>query len=164
MKKYKVALFIGRFQPFHNGHLYSLKKCLEIAEKVTIMVAKSNVSGTQDDPWNAQIREQMVKAVVSSEKIEKKVTQIVSSPDNPSDKVWLTQVIEKVGTFDVAVSNNQWVLSIFKEAGYETYESGLFNRDELEGVKIRAMMREGDESWKSRVPEKVLREIDMSAI
>jgi nicotinamide mononucleotide adenylyltransferase len=44
------------------------------------------------------------------------------------------------------------------------YESGLFNRDELEGVKIRKMMRSGDEKWKSRVPKEVLGQIDMSAI
>jgi nicotinamide-nucleotide adenylyltransferase len=156
MKKYKVALFIGRFQPFHNGHLYSLKKCLEIADEVVVLVAKSNVSGTEGDPWNAPTRESMVKAVIKGEAIETKVTKIVSSPDNPSDAVWLDQVLETAGEFDVVVSNNPWVLSIFKEAGYAVAESGLFNRDELEGIKIREMMRRGDESWKLRVPEVVL--------
>lgn len=156
MSKYKVALFIGRFQPFHNGHLYSLKKCLEIADSVIVLVAKSNVSGTEGDPWNAPQREKMVRAVIKGEGIEKKVTKIVSAPDNPSDAVWLEQVLETVGDFDVVVSNNPWVLSIFKGAGYAVAESGLYNRDELEGVKIREMMKKGNESWKLRVPEVVL--------
>jgi len=51
-----------------------------------------------------------------------------------------------------------------EEAGCEVMESGLFNRDELEGVKIREMMRAGDEGWKLRVPKEMLGQIDMSAI
>jgi nicotinamide mononucleotide adenylyltransferase len=51
-----------------------------------------------------------------------------------------------------------------REAGYVIYQTGLFKRDELEGVKIREMMRRGDERWKLRVPEEVLGKIDMSAI
>lgn len=150
--KYKVALFIGRFQPFHKGHLYSLKKCLEIAEKVTVVVAKSNVSGTQDDPWDAQVRERMIQAVVKNEGLENQVVKVVSCPDNPSDSVWLSDILKKAGKFDIVVSNNEWVLSIMRGAGYRVIESGLYNRDELEGVKIREMMRRGDEGWKLRVP------------
>ncbi len=164
MKKYKVALFIGRFQPFHNGHLYSLEKCLEIAEKVTIVVAKSNVSETKDDPWDYKLRKMMVCEVIRGERIEERVERICSCPDNPSDKVWLREIKKRAGKFDIVVSNNPWVLSIFKEAGYETSESGLYNRDELEGVKIREMMRGGDERWKLRVSKEVLGQIDVSAV
>jgi len=153
MSKYKVALFIGRFQPFHNGHLYSLLKCLEIADKVTIVVAKSNISGTQNDPWDYRLRKMMVCEVVRANGMQDKIQRICSCPDNPSDKVWLSELKKRAGKFDVVVSNNEWVLSIMKGVGYQVFESGLYNRDELEGVKIRAMMRSGDEKWKSRVPD-----------
>lgn len=164
MKKYKTALFIGRFQPFHNGHLYSLEKCLEVAEQVVIVVAKSNVSGTQDDPWHYKIRKMMVCEVVQKKGVQDRIARICSCPDNPSDQVWLREIKKRAGEFDIIVSNNPWVLKIFKEAGYATYESGLYNRDELEGVKIRTMMRAGDDKWKLRVPEEVISQIDMSAI
>lgn len=164
MKKYKIALFIGRFQPFHKGHLYSLKKCLEIAEKVTIVVAKSNVAGTKDDPWDYKLRKMMVCEVVRAKMLDTRVEKIVSCPDNPSDTVWLGEIIKRAGRFDVVVSNNEWVLSIFKEAEYHVVESGLHNREELEGIKIREMMRAGDEQWKLRVPKEVVGQIDMSAV
>lgn len=156
MKKYKVALFIGRFQPFHNGHLYSLNKCLEIADKAIVVVAKSNVSGTENDPWDYRLRKTMVCSVIRALKIEDKIVKIVSCPDNPSDQVWLREIKKRTGKFDVVVSNNDWVLSIFREAGYRVHESGLHNREELEGVKIREMMRKGDEGWKNRVPVEIL--------
>ncbi len=164
MKKYKVALFIGRFQPFHNGHLYSLEKCLEIADKVTIVVAKSNVSGTQDDPWDYRIRKMMVCEVVRGMGLESRIEKIVSCPDNPSDKKWVTDIKKRAGKFDVVVSNNEWTLNALKDAGYEVIQQGLYNRDELEGVKIREMMRRGDEGWKLRVPKEILGQIDVSAI
>lgn len=156
MKKYKIALFIGRFQPFHNGHLYSLEKCLETAEKVIIAVGSSQESRTENNPWGYKVRKQMICAVVNEKRITDRIEKICSCPDNPSDKKWVSEIKKRAGKFDVVVSNNEWTIKVMKEAGYEVVESGLFNRDELEGVKIREMMRRGDERWKKRVPEIVL--------
>jgi nicotinamide-nucleotide adenylyltransferase len=156
MIQYRTALFIGRFQPFHKGHLYSLLKCLEIAEQVTIVVAKANVSGTQDDPWDARTRKMMICDVVRSEGIESKIAHIFSCPDYPSDSKWVSEIKKRAGEFDVVVSNNPWVFDLMKAQGYATYQTGLFNREELEGQKIRALMRAGEQSWKERVPEVVI--------
>jgi nicotinamide-nucleotide adenylyltransferase len=156
MKQYRTALFIGRFQPFHNGHLYSLRKCLELADSVIIGVGSSQESGTEDNPWNYMVRKQMVCEVVRTLGIENRITRIFSCPDYPSDKRWVSEVLKRAGEFDVVVSNNVWTLNALKDAGYATVETGLFNRDELEGVKIRAMMRKGDTYWQKRIPEVVL--------
>ena len=164
MKKYKTALFIGRFQPFHNGHLYSLKKCLDIAEKVVVAVGSSQESGTENNPWGYKIRKQMVCEVVRELGVDARIARICSCPDNPSDKAWLADLIRRAGYFDVVVSNNDWVLSIFKESGYPVYESGLHNRDELEGVKVRALMRAGDEGWRKRVSSGVVELFDNNDI
>lgn len=160
MKEFKVALFIGRFQPFHNGHLFSLKKCLELADEVIVGVGSSQESGTENNPWNFETRKMMVETLSG---VSRKV-KIVAIPDNPSDQIWLQEVKRLAGKFDVVVSNNDWVLSIMKSAGYTVFETGLYNRDELEGVKIRAMMRAGEEGWKLRVPEEVAGQIDVSAV
>lgn len=155
MKKYKVALFIGRFQPFHNGHLFSLNKCLEIADRVIVGVGSSQESGTESNPWNFETRKLMIESVLRGPTLRGSSSQVVGIPDNASDEIWLQDLVKSVGEFDVVVSNNDWVLSIMKSAGYEVVESGLFNREELEGVKIREMMRKGDEGWKLRVPGSV---------
>lgn len=156
MRKYSVALFIGRFQPFHNGHLYSLEKCLEIADKVVLAVGSSQESGTESNPWGYKLRKQMVCEVVRNNGWMERVERICSCPDNPSDAVWLREIKKRAGKFDVVVSNNEWTLKVMKEAGYEVVQSGLFKRDELEGVKIRELMKKGDESWEERVPVEVV--------
>ena len=151
MYKYRVALFIGRFQPFHKGHLYSLKKCFELADQVIVGIGSSQESGTENNPWDFEAR----KAMIESLDLQGDSLKVVALPDYPDDEVWLKEVKERVGNFNVVVSNNEWVLSIMQKAGYKTVETGLFNREELEGVKIRVLMRAGDMNWKLRVPKEV---------
>lgn len=161
---YKTALFIGRFQPFHNGHLYSLNKCLEIAEQVTILVAKAEAAGEENDPWGVRDRKRMVCEVVRAQKLDERIAHIVSCTDYPSDARWLSEVKKRVGEFGVVVSNNDWTLRVFREAGYAVRESGLHNRDELEGVKVRKLMREGNGQWRERVPKEVVKLFDNNDI
>lgn len=156
-KQHKTALFIGRFQPFHNGHFYSLRKCLEIAGGVIVGIGSSQESGTLDNPWDYETRKKMVEVVRRGLGLQGESLKVVALPDYPSDEEWIKETVECVGAFDVVVSNNEWTLSVFREAGYPVLASGLYRRDELEGKKIREMMREGDERWRLRVPEQVVR-------
>lgn len=162
--KYRTALFIGRFQPFHKGHVYILRKCLELAEQVVILVAKAEAVGEVNDPWSVRERKRMVCEVVRGMKVEDRVGKIVSCPDYPSDKKWLAEVKKRVGEFDIVVSNNEWTLRVFKDAGYQTVESGLHNRDELEGVKVRALMRTNRKEWRERVPVEIAEMFDKNEI
>ncbi|TXH01671.1 MAG: hypothetical protein E6R05_05330 [Candidatus Moraniibacteriota bacterium] len=161
---YKNALFIGRFQPFHNGHLYILQKCLELAERVVILVAKAEAQGEENDPWGVSDRKRMVCEAIRQIGVEKRVTHIFSCPDYPSDKKWLSEVKKRVGAFDVVVSNNEWTLGVFRNAGYTVVESGLHNREELEGVKVRKLMREGKVQWRERVPREIVKLFDNNDI
>lgn len=161
MRKYRVALFIGRFQPFHNGHLYSLKKCLEIAQQVIVGIGSSQTSGTEDNPWDYETRKKMVESVV-----EGLSAQVVALPDLFDDHKWGDQIVsllqqKGLETSDVVgVGNNDWTNRIFRSIGIDVYETGLYKRDELEGIKIRELMKNNDVSWKKRVPERVVQLVE----
>lgn len=161
MQKHKVALFIGRFQPFHKGHLYGLKKCLEVGERVLIGIGSSNVALTKDNPYSEDLRRDMIYKVIEKYIDSEKVIDVIAIKDIPSDSEWVEEVESMIYDLGfknyevVVVSNNEWVTKLLGQAGFATHQTGLFNRDELEGVKIREMMRAGDEGWKSRVPEEV---------
>lgn len=124
------------------------------------MVGSSQEQGTENNPWSYEQRERMVQDVVKDNGLQDVVVKIVGVPDNPSDVAWLANVREIVPEFDVVISNNEWVLSIFREAGVETIESGLYNRDELEGVKIRGLIKANNRSWVSRVPKVIYKLIE----
>ncbi|MEI8232561.1 MAG: adenylyltransferase/cytidyltransferase family protein [bacterium] len=159
MKEYKVALFVGRFQPFHNGHLFSLNKCLELADTVMVGIGSSQESGTENNPWDFETRKKMVESLKESLKV-------VAIPDVYDDQKWGEQILDVIKNANcepgevVGVGNNEWTNRILKSVGIEVYESGLYNRDELEGIKIRKLIKENDPSWKSRVPENVLKSLE----
>lgn len=159
MKKYKIALFIGRFQPFHKGHLYSLNKCFELAEKVIVGVGSSQESGTDKNPWNYEQRKRMIESL--GEKIE-----IVGVPDLFNDEKWGGQIIDLIGQYGyqpsevVGVGNNEWTNRIMRSRGIAVHETGLYQRDELEGIKIRELIKRQDTNWRDRVPSSVVKYIE----
>jgi nicotinamide mononucleotide adenylyltransferase len=44
-----------------------------------------------------------------------------------------------------------------KQIGVEVYETGLYKRDELEGIKIRKLMKENNDEWRRRLPTAVVK-------
>lgn len=150
MKKYKTGLIIGRFQPLHNGHVYLIKKALEICEKVIIGIGSSNMDNV-DNPWRYDMRKMMIEELIKYESLQNKITKIFPSPDIADDTKWLEDVLGKVGKFDIVIGNNDWVNGIFASHGYKVLRVDYFRRDELEGQLIRKLMRE-NKKWEDRVP------------
>lgn len=92
-KKFDAIVYIGRFQPFHNGHLQTLKIALEQANEVIILLGSSNRACNIRNPWNSFQRESMIRAVLKDEGIHQKSVKIVPIDDFPyNDELWLTQV------------------------------------------------------------------------
>lgn len=57
---YKLAVYIGRFQPFHKGHLQMLQYGLSIAERVLVLVGSSNAAPSPKNPWSYDDRRRMI--------------------------------------------------------------------------------------------------------
>ncbi len=60
MSDKKYAAFLGRYQPFHNGHDYIVKQALEDGKSVWIAIRDTPV--TESDPYTAQERLDMISA------------------------------------------------------------------------------------------------------
>mgnify|MGYP001617726433 CR=1 FL=1 len=146
----KVGLVVGRFQPFHKGHLYLIEKALESADKIIIAVGSSNISN-EDNPLSYNTRVKMLKKVIAQEGIAKRVIKIVASPDDPSDDAWLKELLENAGRFDIAFGNNDWTNDILEKAGYKVTGIRFLNRKIYQGVIIRKLFKKGKD-WEERVP------------
>ncbi len=165
-RKWKLALFVGRFQPFHKGHLYSLKKACEVGERVVVVVGSLQEEGTENNPFGFEIRKKMVECAVKEGGLEELVAGVYGVADFERDQEWVRRVGLVVSGFGcaeadcVVVGNNSWTNEVLARAGYGVFECGHYRRDELEGVKIREMMRAGDGAWEERVPGCVVRIIN----
>ena len=55
------ALFIGRFQPFHNAHLADVRDILKKADEIVIGIGSSQEKTTKDNPFSYNERKAMIK-------------------------------------------------------------------------------------------------------
>lgn len=62
--KYDVAVLIGRFQPFHNGHAFLLAKALEQAAQVVIVLGSAYAARNAKNPFTWQERAAMIVATL----------------------------------------------------------------------------------------------------
>lgn len=154
-KKYAVGLVVGRFQPFHNGHLYLLRQALEQAEQLVIGIGSSNVSN-HDNPYFLTKRKKAIQEVIKRENLGKRIKSIISLPDIPDDDEWARRTLSKSGKVDVIISNNDSGVNVFFEKlGIPILRFSYYDREHLEGVKIRKLMR-GGEKWEDRIPQYLL--------
>ena len=62
--QHKAVVYIGRFQPFHNGHLALLLRALELGEKVVVVLGSSFRSRNTKNPLTWQERSAMIRLAV----------------------------------------------------------------------------------------------------
>ncbi len=154
------AFMVGRFQPFHNGHLAAIKKILSENSSVIIGIGSAQYSHTLKDPFTAGERHLMISSALENEGIFK--FYLVPIEDVNSNPLWVSHVKALTPTFDKVYTNNPLVRRLFKESGYPVESMSLMNRASWSGTHIRkAMLNDGE--WKKYVPtvvSEIVEEID----
>jgi len=59
---YDYLVFIGRFQPLHNGHVHVINEALGHARKVIVLVGSSNVARSPRNPFTYDERRTMIES------------------------------------------------------------------------------------------------------
>jgi nicotinamide-nucleotide adenylyltransferase len=153
------ALFIGRFQPIHIGHVEAIKHILSENDELIIVVGSAQYSHTFDNPFTAGERIEMVRMALEEAGIDLRKVLIIPVPDVGSHSMWVAHVKSLTPSFQTVYTNNPLVTQLFMEAGYEVKPIEMFRRNELIATRIRKMMVE-DEDWRALVPKSVAQFID----
>jgi len=151
------ALFIGRFQPFHFGHLEVIKEFLPAAQSFTLVIGSAQESHTLKNPFTAGERYGMIKKALVDEKISG--VDIIPLPDINRFSVWVSHVQSFVPPFDLVISNNPLTRRLFSERGFTVVEPKRYDRTRYSGAEIRRRIIE-NESWQDLVPSSVARIIE----
>jgi nicotinamide-nucleotide adenylyltransferase len=150
----KTALFVGRFQPFHYGHLYAIKKILEETNEVLIVVGSAQMSHEPDNPFTAGERLEMIREALKASDIPIENYMLIPIPDAPAHRVWVSQVESQTPRFDVVFTNQPLTRRLLIEAGYEVKEIKLHMRKKFEATEIRRRIL-AEENWADLVPPEV---------
>jgi len=154
----KTALYIGRFQPFHNGHLdaiYQIKK--SGFDKVIIGIGSSNEKRTNHNPFSYQERVDMINRTLKSVNlIEYNVLPI---PDFGNDILWTNYILDNSPKFEAVFSGNEWTRNCFKKhSNKDVLELKL--EKEVCATMIREKIRNKDNTWKEYINSKVLQYLE----
>lgn len=95
-KKFDKLVFIGRFQPLHNAHMATIKRALELAEKIVIFIGSADEPSTFKNPLSFTQREDILINALSDIDIPESRYTILSQIDYLySDIKWFVDVQTK---------------------------------------------------------------------
>lgn len=150
-----IALFIGRFQPLHHGHIFVLKRLFEMHNQVKIGIGSSQLSNTYSDPFSESERKDFINTALEKRGISRNRYEIFSIPDIFNAQKWVDYVISITGEFDIIYSNSDWVRQLFKKQGIEIGKKLEIFKKKYNGTRIRNLIANKNNDWRLLVPKEV---------
>ncbi len=150
-----IALFIGRYQPLHHGHIYVLRRILELCRVLKIGVGSSQLSNHKNDPFTGEERTKFLKAALRKRKISQKKYEIHEIPDIFNAKKWIDHVISIVGEFNIVYTNSSWVRQLFQNRGIRVGKKIEIFKNKFNGTNIRNLIIK-NKKWTTLVPNEVV--------
>jgi nicotinamide-nucleotide adenylyltransferase len=150
----KRGLFVGRFQPFHFGHLQAIRDVLKEVDELVIVIGSAQHSHNLDDPFTAGERLVMVRKALEEVGIDYARVWVVPVPDVHLHMMWVSAVEGYAPKFDVVYSNEPLTRRLFMEAGYEVKSIRFHKRKVYSSTEVRERLLNG-ESWEKLVPKSV---------
>ena len=155
----KRGVFVGRFQPFHKGHLEVVKKIEQEVDELVIIVGSSQYSHRLDNPFTAGERITMIRKALEETGIQLQRIWIIPVPDVHQHALWVSQIVGYAPKFDVVYANEPLTSRLFTEAGFKVKPLPFIKREIYLATEIRKRMLAG-ENWKELVPKSVAQFIE----
>jgi len=156
------GLYVGRFQPFHLGHLSVVKKILEEVDELVIVIGSAQYSHNADNPFTAGERLIMIRKALEEAGVDWGRVWVVPVPDVHLHMMWVAEVEGYTPKFNTVYSNEPLTKRLFTEAGYKVKNIPFYDRKVYSSTLIREKMVKGA-GWKKLVPRNVvalIQEID----
>ena len=144
------GLLIGRFQPFHLGHLDAVLFGLSRAENLFIGIGSSNKSSEMKNPFSAEERREMI--VLSIEPSITDRIKIFDIPDVGAHEKWTFEIDQTVPKYDVVFTNDEFTKTLFGKRKIDVIPVVLKDREKFSGTNIRNLIIE-DKDWRDLVPQ-----------
>jgi nicotinamide-nucleotide adenylyltransferase len=144
------GLLIGRFQPFHLGHLTALRFALSKVDKLWIGLGSSNKPLQKNNPFSAEERKEMI--LSSIDESMKQRIQIYFIPDLENHIKWIELIDTLVPKFDIVFTNDELTRHLYSKRDVQVLPIPFVKRDILSGTNIRDMII-SDQTWEDFVPE-----------
>jgi len=144
------GLLIGRFQPFHLGHLDAVLFGLSRTENLFICIGSSNKSNESRNPFSAKERREMITSSIEPSMADR--INIFDIPDVGDHEKWTLEIDKIVPKYDVVFTNDEFTKTLFEKRKISVISVVLKDREKFSGTNIRNLITE-DKNWRDLVPQ-----------
>jgi nicotinamide-nucleotide adenylyltransferase len=154
------GLMLGRFQPFHKGHLALTKQILSKCDELVIIIGSAQFNFIDKDPFSAGERVLMIHEALKEARIDLSRCYIIPVVNDENNARWLAYLRSMVPPFDVLYSGNDFVkyLARSQDSGIAIEEPVFEETNQYNGTNIRHLMQDG-KPWEHLVPPAVAKVI-----
>lgn len=156
------GLYVGRFQPFHLGHLHAVDYILSHVDEAVIVIGSAQYSHRLDNPFTAGERLTMVRKALNEARIPPSRYWLIPIRDMNVHMMWVAEVRGYTPKFHAVYSNEPLTKRLFIEAGFPVEPIPFSKRHLYLATEIRERMLR-NKSWSDLVPKSVaafIKEID----
>ena len=144
------GFLIGRFQPFHLGHLEAVNFALSKVEQLYIGIGSSNKSHQPRNPFTVEERRQMISSSLDGKTLKR--VSIYDIPDLDDHYKWTQSIDEIIPNYDIVFSNDDFTHSLYQKIEKDVISVELKSREIFSGTNIRKMIL-NEENWQDLVPD-----------
>lgn len=154
-KRYLSAAFVGRFQPFHLGHMEFIHQILSENSEVILIIGSSQANFTPHNPFTTGERIKMIKdSLVESKTVMEKVT-ITHVMDDQNNYRWFSNLKSFAPPFNVLYTGNVFIRLLLENEPILLREPKFIRKKLYNGSNIRRLLAANDPEWKNLVPKAV---------
>lgn len=148
------GLMMGRFQPFHLGHLDLVKQILDQCDEVIIAITSSQFNYLEKDPFTAGERIEMIHDSLKESEINLSRCFIVAIENQFNIATWSSFLKSALPHFDKVYSGNDYVKMLLADSLIDVITPKFLERSQYNASHIRQMII-SDDNWQILVPEAV---------
>ena len=129
------GLLIGRFQPFHLGHLAALRFALPKVDKLWLGLGSSNKPMEKNNPFSVDERKKMILSSIE-DSIKNKIS-IFPIPDLDNHVKWIQNIDTIVPDYEIIFSNDPMTEHLYSKRKIQVITIPFLKRDQLSGTRLR---------------------------
>ncbi len=141
MKKI-TAVYWGRFNPPHKGHLNLIRKIRKEVDMLIVAIGSAELKNTSRNPFDGREKKKMMTAYLKELKIGSNV-KVIAVPDGKSMRSAVRNLFEACGKFDVLYTDKETIIKIVKN---KVKIRRIYRTGNISSTKIRDAIAT-DQKW-----------------